>query len=55
VVLDVDVTLTGSSALVEGSSVDSFAIDGNHAEGTATFISDSGEGPVSGTFEASCR
>jgi hypothetical protein len=54
VVLDVEVTWTGSAALVDGSSGDSFDIDGNHAEGTATLISDSGEGPESATFEATC-
>lgn len=44
----------GNSTEVEGSGVDTFDIDGNHAEGTATIFSDSGEGPVSATFEVTC-
>jgi hypothetical protein len=52
--LSVDVTWAGNHTLHEGSQVDSFDIDGNHAEGTATLISDSGEGPVSATFEVTC-
>lgn len=49
-----DVSWYASETQVEGSSVDAFAIDGNHAEGTVTFISSSGEGPVPGTFDVSC-
>jgi hypothetical protein len=38
----------------EESSVDSWSIDGNHIQGTATFYSSTGEGPVQGSFEATC-
>ncbi|MGA9594509.1 MAG: hypothetical protein WBV06_00010 [Acidimicrobiia bacterium] len=39
---------------VEGSSVDSLTLDGGHAEGTAIFMTETGEGPVPGTFEVNC-
>lgn len=38
----------------EESSVDSFSADGNHVEGTGTFYSLGGEGPVQGSFEVTC-
>ena len=38
----------------EGSRVDSLTIDGNYAHGTATFVTNDGDGPVSGTFEIIC-
>ncbi|MFZ0626640.1 MAG: hypothetical protein WAN34_09095, partial [Acidimicrobiia bacterium] len=39
---------------VEGSSVDSLTLDGGHAEGTATFMTEAGDGPLQGTFEVNC-
>jgi len=38
----------------EGSRVDSVTIEGNYAHGTATFLSNDGDGPVSGTYEVIC-
>lgn len=42
------------SLVVEGTQVDSWSIDGNRIEGTATFASTAGEGPTQGTFEVTC-
>jgi len=39
---------------VEQDQVDSYKIEGSHAEGTVTFTSAAGDGPVSGTFEVTC-
>lgn len=45
----------GEGWVAEAGGVESLTIDGNHAEGTATFTSmESGE-LVSGTFEATCE
>lgn len=52
--LSTEASWVASATVVEGSSVDSFRVDGNRAEGTATLIADSGEGPVSATFEVTC-
>lgn len=38
----------------EDSSIDSVIKDGNHVEGTATFVSDGAAGPIQGTFEVTC-
>lgn len=42
------------SLVVEGTQVDSWSVDGNRIEGTATFASTAGEGPTEGTFEVTC-
>lgn len=42
------------SLVVEGTQVDSWSVDGNRIEGTATFATNTGEGPTQGTFEATC-
>lgn len=54
VLISLEDSWLGNGELMEGSAVDSFDIDGNHAEGTATLISTSGEGTVSATFEPTC-
>lgn len=44
----------GNPMLNPDSRVDSFDIDGNHAEGTATLFNEAGEGPVAATFDVTC-
>lgn len=39
---------------VSGTAVDDWSIEGNRVQGTATFASTTGEGPVQGTFEVVC-
>lgn len=39
---------------VAGSGVDSLSLDGGHAEGTATFMTEAGDGPAQGSFEVNC-
>ncbi len=52
--LSVEVTWLAIPTQFEGSGIDTFDIDGNHAEGTATLIASTGEGPVSATFDVTC-
>jgi hypothetical protein len=44
-----------SSGFEPGTSVESYHVDGRRASGSAMFVSENGEGPVSGTFEVMCE
>lgn len=49
-----NVTWVAHSQEVPGTGIDSFEIDGNHATGTATFMTYEGDGPQSGSFDVTC-
>jgi len=52
--IGVSLDTSWSAGLQPGRSVDSYAIDGNRVSGSATFVSERGDGPVPGTFEVVC-
>jgi hypothetical protein len=51
---DVDWIANPNDYLGEGSGIDSFEVDGNHAEGTAKFAPSNGGGVETGSFEVTC-
>ena len=51
---DVEWIANADSLAVSGSSVNDWSVDGDTVRGTATFVSDVGDGPTDGTFEATC-
>lgn len=51
---DVEWFANADSTTVSGSGVGEWAVDGNRVTGTATFVSDAGDGPAEGTFEVVC-